>query len=160
MKRLIVIFLALALSACAGIALNPDVNQETVPGTICISGYTKTIRPPTSYTNRIKYRMMREAGIPQSQSSDYALDHVIPLVLGGSPTDEDNLRFLTRKDNSRKSRIEVKLRRLVCSGQMTLADAQRAIYDDWEDAYRRYASIKSKTGNKHGLLQSGKAVAE
>lgn len=123
-------------------ALNGDVNQSTMEGTICTAGYTKAVRPSTNYTNGVKFKLMREAGINTALSADYALDHAIPLVLGGSPRDRQNLRLLTAHDNSRKSRIEVKLRCLVCSGQVPLETAQQAIYDDWQGAYHQYAPVK------------------
>lgn len=141
--RLTPILLALAaLPAQAGMVLNPDVGQETVGTTICIAGYTKTVRPSATYTNGVKFNLMREAGIDQSQSADYALDHVVPLVLGGSPRDRRNLRLLTASENSRKSRIEVKLRCLVCSGQLPLQSAQEAICNDWQRAYHQFATVK------------------
>src|ERR1700748_1635880 len=33
------------------IALNPDVDESTIDSTICRPGYTKSVRPATSYTN-------------------------------------------------------------------------------------------------------------
>ena len=43
--------------------LNPDVTQETINATICVHGWTKTIRPPTSYTNELKRKQLREYGV-------------------------------------------------------------------------------------------------
>lgn len=136
------LLLAAAFPAFAGMTLNGDVNQGTIEGTICTSGYTKAVRPSTPYTNGVKFKLMREAGIDPALSADYALDHAIPLVLGGSPRDRQNLRLLTAHENSRKSRIEVKLRCLVCSGQLPLEAAQDAIYSDWKAAYHQYAMVK------------------
>lgn len=134
--------LLFAVPAMADMALNPDVDQETIGATICNAGYTKSVRPSTTYTNGVKFKLMREAGIDLAHSSDYALDHAIPLVLGGSPRSRQNLRLLTAKENSRKSRIEVKLRCMVCSGQLPLDAAQEAIYNDWQGAYHQYALVK------------------
>src|SRR6266508_4829814 len=69
--------------------LNPDVTQATINATICVKGWTKTIRPPTSYTNKLKQKQMRqyhESGGP----SRYEEDHLIPLELGGHPTNPKN----------------------------------------------------------------------
>ena len=141
--RLIPLLLALAAApAFADVALNPDVTPDTISGTICNAGYTKSVRPSTTYTNGVKFKLMREAGIDLALSSDYALDHAIPLVLGGSPRSRHNLRLLTARENSRKSRIEVKLRCMVCSGQLPLEAAQEAIYNDWQGAYHQYALVK------------------
>ena len=35
-------------------ALNPAVTQATIGSTICVPGYTKTIRPPVSYTDALR----------------------------------------------------------------------------------------------------------
>src|SRR2546423_2086026 len=48
--------------------LNPDVTQANIATTICVSGWTKTIRPPTSYTNELKLKQMREYGVGGSPS--------------------------------------------------------------------------------------------
>ena len=134
--------LLFSAQAMADMALNSDVTPDTISGTICTAGYTKAIRPSTTYTNGVKFKLMREAGVDQSQSADYALDHIVPLVLGGSPRSRQNLRLLTARENSRKSRIEVKLRCMVCSGQLPLQTAQEAIYNDWQGAYHQYATVK------------------
>src|SRR5205809_27544 len=65
--------------------LNPDVTQATVRSTICVSGWTRTVRPPTDYTNRLKVVGMRAYGLHGS-SHDYQEDHLISLELGGNPT--------------------------------------------------------------------------
>ena len=41
------------------IALNPDVAEDTIDATICVSGYTRSVRPATSYTNGVKKKLMR-----------------------------------------------------------------------------------------------------
>ena len=71
-------------------ALNPKVRQSTIKKTICKSGWTKTIRPPVSYTNALKIKQMvlyEETGSP----SEYEEDHFIPLELGGAPRNPKNL---------------------------------------------------------------------
>jgi hypothetical protein len=70
--------------------LNPDVTQASINSTICVRGWTKTIRPPTSYTNALKRKQMREYGVG-GPLSDYQEDHLISLELGGHPTDPRNL---------------------------------------------------------------------
>jgi len=42
--------------------LNPAVTQATIAATICVAGYTATIRPPTSVTNRIKAHQIAAYG--------------------------------------------------------------------------------------------------
>jgi hypothetical protein len=103
--------------------LNPDVTQASVRSTICRHGWTETIRPPTSYTNDLKHKQMRQYGETGSLS-DYQEDHLISLELGGSPTDPRNLWPEPYPRASDVDKVENELNGEVCSGQLTLAQAQ------------------------------------
>ncbi len=104
--------------------LNPDVTQATIDATICVRGWTKTIRPPTSYTNELKQKQMREYGVAGSMS-DYQEDHLISLELGGHPTDPRNLWPQPYPRASEVDAIENDLNDEVCSGELSLAEAQQ-----------------------------------
>jgi len=41
-------------------AINAEVTQANIHQTVCVKGYTKTIRPPAHFTNKLKKRQMRE----------------------------------------------------------------------------------------------------
>jgi hypothetical protein len=104
--------------------LNPDVTQANIRSTICRHGWTDTIRPPTSYTNALKTKQMRryrESG----SLSDYQEDHLISLELGGNPTDPRNLWPEPYPRAAEVDQIENELNGEVCSGQLTLAEAQQ-----------------------------------
>jgi len=103
--------------------LNPDITQATIGSTICVTGWTRTIRPSTEYTNALKRKQMRayrEAG----GESDYQEDHLISLELGGHPTDPRNLWPEPYPRASQVDLIENDLNRQVCDGSLTLAEAQ------------------------------------
>jgi hypothetical protein len=105
-------------------ALNPDVTQATVRSTICVRGWTKTVRPPVEYTNALKVKQMhdyRETGDP----ADYQEDHLISLELGGAPTDPRNLWPEPYPRASTVDTMENDLNAKVCSGGISLADAQQ-----------------------------------
>ena len=57
-------------------ALNPEVTQENIAQTVCVPGYSKTIRPPSSYTSRLRAKQMREIGLPGTMH-DYHEDHLV-----------------------------------------------------------------------------------
>jgi hypothetical protein len=103
--------------------LNPDVTQANINATICVQGWTKTIRPPTSYTNALKRKQMREYGVGGSPS-DYQEDHLISLELGGHPTDPRNLWPEPYPRASEVDSIENELNAQVCSGDLSLESAQ------------------------------------
>jgi hypothetical protein len=104
--------------------LNPDVTQANIRSTICRHGWTDTIRPPTSYTNALKAKQMRQYGETGS-ISDYQEDHLISLELGGNPTDPRNLWPEPYPRAAEVDKIENELNAQVCSGELTLAEAQQ-----------------------------------
>jgi hypothetical protein len=104
--------------------LNPDVTQANIRSTICRHGWTDTIRPPTSYTNALKRKQMRQYR-ERGSLSDYQEDHLISLELGGSPTDPRNLWPEPYPRAREVDQIENELNAEVCSGQLTLAEAQQ-----------------------------------
>jgi hypothetical protein len=104
--------------------LNPAVTQANIRSTICRHGWTATIRPPVEYTNDLKRKQMRQYGETGSLS-EYQEDHLISLELGGNPTDPRNLWPEPYPRASDVDRIENDLNSQVCSGQLTLAQAQQ-----------------------------------
>jgi hypothetical protein len=104
--------------------LNPDVRQETIGQTICVRGWTRTVRPPTDYTSQLKLEQMREYGLTGAPAG-FQEDHLISLELGGHPTDRRNLWPEPRPHAEEVDRVENELNRLVCSGKITLAEGQR-----------------------------------
>jgi hypothetical protein len=104
--------------------LNPDVTQANIRSTICRHGWTRTIRPPTEYTNTLKTKQMRQYGETGSLS-DYQEDHLISLELGGHPTDPRNLWPEPYPRAADVDKIENELNAQVCSGELTLAEAQQ-----------------------------------
>ncbi|MGZ4290608.1 MAG: hypothetical protein ACXVQZ_08335 [Gaiellaceae bacterium] len=103
--------------------LNPDVTQATIGSTICVRGWTRTVRPPVEYTNALKARQMRAYG-ESGPSSDYQEDHLISLELGGHPTDPRNLWPEPYPRASAVDQIENDLNAKVCDGSLSLRDAQ------------------------------------
>ncbi len=109
-------------------ALNPDVTQATIRTTICVQGWTRTVRPPVQYTNDLKLKQMRQYGESGSPSA-YQEDHLISLELGGAPSDPRNLWPEPYPRASSMDKIENELNAKVCSGAMSLSDAQRKEWD-------------------------------
>ena len=120
--------------SCTPGAIDPRVTQDNVHQTICVSGYTGTVRPSTSYTTPLKVRQMALYGWTGT-TSDYEEDHLIPLELGGHPTDPNNLwpePYNIPQGARVKDKVENLLHDRVCGGQMALADAQSLIATNWE----------------------------
>ncbi len=121
---------------CTPGALNPAVTQETLDSTLCRpGGYTDSVRPPRSYTDSLKPRFMEAYGVESEPYSDYELDHLIPLGLGGAAADPRNLwpePEFGPDGAEEKNALAGELNYEVCAGQIGLADAQRALLR-WAD---------------------------
>jgi hypothetical protein len=104
--------------------VNPDVTRANIADTICKHGWTRTIRPPTDYTNALKLKQMREYGVGGSPSQ-YQEDHLISLELGGHPTDARNLWPEPYPRAAEVDSLENELNAKVCAGDLSLDDAQR-----------------------------------
>ncbi|WP_295751617.1 hypothetical protein [Undibacterium sp.] len=134
--------------------LNKDVTQENIHDTICRKRYSKTIRPPTYYTNKIKLTFLQNAGIPSGDAELYELDHIVPLVLGGHPRVLANLMLQPYQGTlgaKQKDRLELKLLDMVCKHEINLDSAQREIGTDWVSAYGKYVSPNIKHISKAKL---------
>jgi len=123
--------------------INPHITQENIRETICNPRWsTKSIRPEESYTHRLKIEQIAEYGYSDSRLKDYEEDHFIPLELGGNPTDPENLwpePFETSIPDGgahAKDKVENYLHAEVCSGSLTLEEAQHEIAEDWYRVYQ------------------------
>lgn len=129
---------------CTPGLVNRDVTQKTIHSTICVSGWTTTVRPSSSVTSREKTVSMGQYGSTGSASA-YEYDHLIPLELGGAVNDPRNLwpephSALVTSSNGTvtaqegaymKDAVENKLKRLVCNGSMSLSAARTIMRTDW-----------------------------
>ena len=122
---------------CTPGAADPRVTQDNIQTTICVSGYTAKVRPSTAYTDSLKVQQIKAYGYADTNVADYEEDHLIPLEIGGHPTDPKNLWPEPRSgvnSATKKDGVENSLHNKVCSGLMTLAAAQAALAKNWEAA--------------------------
>ena len=107
-------------------ALNAAVTPTTLAQTVCIPGWTATIRPPTEYTNHLKTVQLAQYGFP-GPPAGYQEDHFISLGLGGNPTDPRNLWPEPWPRARAVDTIERDLHDQLCRGRLRLAEVQRRI---------------------------------
>jgi hypothetical protein len=106
---------------------------------ICTYGYTRSVRPPESYTELLKLRQMRAYGLA-GPASDYEEDHLVPLSLGGAPRDPANLWPQPRHgafNAEQKDHLETWVARMACAGRMPLSALQKQIATNWVALYQR-----------------------
>src|SRR5579871_4015316 len=139
--------------------LTPGDTLDVSVQDICTPGYTKKIR---NVPAEVKRQVYAEYGIQSHQPGEYEVDHLISLEIGGSNSIK-NLwpqSYQTSPWNAHvKDKLENRLHKLVCSGQLDLQTAQHAIAANWITAYQKYmghalptADRKStRTGKRRGL---------
>ena len=109
---------------------------HATPQQICVYGYTRSVRN-VPYSE--KDQSYAEYGIDHHSSGQYEIDHLIPLELGGS-NDIANLwpeAAAPKPGFHEKDQVENYLHDQVCSGAMSLKDAQTQIATDWLAVYHR-----------------------
>jgi hypothetical protein len=123
-------------------AVNAEITQDNIRDTICNPRWsTRSIRPEAGYTNRLKVEQISEYGYSDPRMRSYEEDHFIPLELGGNPTDPRNLwpepfeTSIADGGAHAKDKVENYLHAEVCSGSLTLEQAQHEIAEDWYRVY-------------------------
>lgn len=123
--------------------INPAVTQENIKDTVCKSGWTATVRPPTSYTNKIR-NALTPAGL---KPLDGELDHRLSIEDSGHPSDPKNLWWQAYHDHYGarvKDVLETNLKRRVCAGSISLDEARTALLGNWLIAYTKYVGALPK----------------
>ena len=122
-------------------AIDSSITEDNIQKTICVRGYTKTVRPPAYYTNALKKKQMAAYGYSDVDPRHYEEDHLIPLSIGGNPRDPLNLwpqPRISEWNAEKKDILEFKLYKLVCNGTVSLDEARREISSNWIETYKRF----------------------
>ena len=120
----------------------PDANctpgaifSNVTASQVCTPGYSSSVR---NVPSSVKKQVYAEYGVTSHTTGQYEVDHFIPLELGGS-NDISNLWPEPASPTPgfhEKDRVENYLHDQVCSGAMSLSDAQNAITSDWVAVYQ------------------------
>jgi hypothetical protein len=116
-------------------ALTPgDVVPLDAPA-VCDRGYAGRARHVAEARKREVFRAYR---LDWKDRDRYEVDHLIPLAVGGanSPSNLWPQPWDGPFGAREKDRLEVRMRSLLCRGQVTLREAQDAFRTDWTRAYR------------------------
>ena len=136
-------------------AIYTAVTQDNLDQTICRrGGFTKSIRPPEEYTSKLKREQIRQYGYSDYRMRDYEEDHLVSLELGGSPSSPRNLwpqphHVAGGWGSYAKDKLENRLHKLVCRGQISLAQAQHEIATNWIEAYKKYIGPNPENDRPH-----------
>lgn len=146
MKRVLVVaaFLATTLAQATKYPylpnpmLTPGVAATTDINIICEKSYPQRARKVSAAT---KNKVYRTYGVDKEQCvKGCKIDHLIPLAIGGS-NDIKNLwphEYGAEWNVFAKTRLEVRLRKEVCTGKLPIVEAQSCIRSDWTKCYLRF----------------------
>ncbi len=113
-----------------------DVFPGVTASEICQSGYARSVR---NVSTSEKDQVYAEYGIASRTSGEYEVDHLVSLELGGS-NDISNLwpeAAEPKPGFHEKDGLENYLHDQVCSGAISLQQAQQEIATNWLDVYNR-----------------------
>lgn len=114
---------------------------------VCQPGYAASVRHVSAATKR---SVFAHYGLDGNHTGYCAgpggceVDHLVSLELGGS-NDEANLwpePYDGPWNAHVKDKLENRLHRMVCNGEMSLSEAQRLEASDWISAYRRFVGAE------------------
>jgi hypothetical protein len=117
------------------LACTPGAILSVRADQVCSSGYAGNARRVSA---KLKRFVFREYGVTHPRPGEYVVDHLISLELGGS-NDLKNLwpePVEPTPGSHEKDKLETYLHKEVCSGAMSLAQAQQAIRTDWLTFYK------------------------
>lgn len=133
-------------------SIDPAVKQENIHSTVCIKGYTDSVRPDKEYTNRLKHEQLRQYRYADLNPRNYEQDHLIPLNIGGNPNDPKNLWPQPRQGEwsaEQKNDLEFVVYKMVCRGEISLHEAQQRMARDWIQAYKDWVPSHRNLLPKH-----------
>jgi hypothetical protein len=111
-----------------------DIIPTATKDQICQSGYSQTVR---NVPQSVKDEVYAEYGIASHSTGEYEVDHLVSLELGGS-NDISNLwpeAASPKPGFHEKDKVENYMHDQMCSGAISLEDAQRQIATNWLDIY-------------------------
>lgn len=122
---------ALPDPGCTPGAVFPDITSAQ----ICVSGYSSTVR---NVPESEKSAVYAEYGIASHSAGEYEVDHFISLELGGT---NDIANLWPEPANPtpgfhQKDAVENYLHAQVCSGAVSLQQAQQKIASNWLVVYQ------------------------
>ncbi|MCY0905526.1 hypothetical protein [Arthrobacter sp. H14-L1] len=119
--------------SCTPGAVDPAVTQDNIDSTICTSGYTATVRPPASTTDRFKVTSL--LAYRETANHTIELDHLVSLELGGANSASNLWPELNRAGatgtTNPKDAVENTIHKAVCDHRVKLVDAQNEMARNW-----------------------------
>jgi hypothetical protein len=116
----LLVALLFGVAALFAVALLGGAAALILPTHICVNGWTKTIRPPASYTTALKKKQLVAWGYVDQNPKHYEEDHLISLELGGAPWSKKNLWPEPHSQSIEADPRENAWHKQVCNGTLTV----------------------------------------
>jgi len=122
---------------CSPGAYDSSVTQANIQSTICVSGYTATVRNVPASEKTAVYK---EYGITHHAPYSFEVDHIVSLELGGSNSIANLYPEAYANPNGArvKDRLENAMHAAVCAGTLALKTAQGEVASNWLATYRHF----------------------
>jgi hypothetical protein len=103
---------------------------------VALLGAEPTARMPYSESSAIKRSMIP----PGHTMSEYELDHIVPLCLGGS-NNSSNLQLQPWPEAKKKDELEIMACKAVRAGRLS-AEQGRALFTNWRTSYKEVFGVE------------------
>lgn len=118
--------------------LTPGATRSVQIREICSMAHDQVIRPVST---ELQGEVLEEYQLRDASLKNYELDYLITPGLGGAD-DIRNVwpqpRYTAVWNSFAKDQLDDRLHQLVCSDQLSLAEAQQEVASDWISAYKKY----------------------
>jgi hypothetical protein len=121
------------------------INRTLTPGdvltddleTICVSGYSSTVRNVTTVMKRQVYKDYGKTyGVDK-----YDVEHLVALSIGGS-NDYSNLWLIDDELHKNKTRLDRWLKTGICNGEYNITEIHQKVSNDWYSLYKEIEATK------------------
>jgi hypothetical protein len=126
--------------------LTPGATRPVSLGDVCSMPHEEVVG---DVSGSLRQQVFREYGLVNPRPEDYEVDYLIAPGLGGT----EDIRNLWPEPSAspawnahKKDALEERLHELVCSGDLDLHTAQKAIATDWITAYEKYCQSDTFAG--------------
>lgn len=119
-------------------AKTPGVAASTDKELVCQKEYPSRSR---NVSNSTKKKVYESYGVDKKLcTKGCKIDHLIPIAIGGS-NEVGNLwphEYGAEWNVFAKTRLEIRLRKEVCNGQIPITEAQACIANDWTECFKKF----------------------
>lgn len=131
------------------IKITPEIYQNNFPQTMCVGGYINTTYPRPIHSSyfggKPGKQLICKYSYMESLPKNYQEIRLVPLGVGGNPSDSRNLWSkpqISAWDAARKERSKFVTSRMVCTQEITLAEIRQAISINLIEVWKKLCIVR------------------